>query len=53
MASGKFLFREVDALAHDPSRVAGEGPAINYVQKGKKRVKGAEVVFDPKAHKWV
>jgi hypothetical protein len=49
------LFRDYDALAADPRRVAADKDerAVNHVDKRKQRTKGSEVVFDPAKHKCV
>lgn len=55
----KYRFRDSDALALDPARGRHEASGqtrthlLSHVSKHKKRDKALEIVFDPKAHKYV
>eukprot|EP00775_Hariotina_reticulata_P006032 gene6032-6270_t len=47
------LYRDYDALAYNPKSVGEARGAVNHIKKAKQRKKGVEVVFDPKAHRYM
>lgn len=49
-----FFHREKDALAYKPKALPGDArEAVNHIKKRKLKNNGAEIVFDPNAHKYV
>jgi hypothetical protein len=47
------VFRDVDALKHNPEHNAEPGQRQRHLSKKTlKSIQGGEIVFDTKAHKW-